>query len=84
MARLRDHVACSSGDGVRNRCSCVTRVNSKAATYRTISTAATVPLTTSRWMNVSVFCECANSAGMRSAVTARTSEVACTDAARAL
>ena len=43
-----------------------------------------MPLTTSRWMNVSVFCECANSAGMSSAVTARTSEVACTEAARAL
>ena len=43
-----------------------------------------MPLTTSRWMNVSVFCECANSAGMSSAVTASTSEVACTEAARAL
>ena len=32
MARLRDHVACSSGDGVRNRCSWVTSVNTRAAT----------------------------------------------------
>src|SRR4249919_1917268 len=43
-----DHSACSSGEGVRNRCSWVISVKIRAAAYSAIRTAATVALTTSR------------------------------------
>ena len=83
-ARLRVHAAVSPSSGVRNRCSCVTNVNTRAATYSRISTPATTPLTISRWANVASVAPSANSAGINSPVTARASDVACTDADRAL
>ena len=80
---MRDHAGVSSSCGVRNRCSCVTSVKTSAATYIKISTPATTPLTTSRCANVARV-PSEKSAGISRPVTARASDVACTDADRAL